>query len=504
MTEPSPGPDYLGLTQPPETLDVDVVFIPVFGRDDDLSDLRGLEVEAMSALGRARASGAFRDGVYELLPVTAGAPWKARAVILVGAGTLVEQDTARRRRVAAAAGLEARRFAAATFAFAVRGPGAGPAAAQAAADGLTSAEFDAGAYKSDQRPWRPSRVLVTVPGGDAGPVADAVRRGRVIGECATFTRELANEPPNVLPPREFARRLAERAAAAGLAVDVLDEARIEALGMRLLLGVARGSAEPPRLVVIRHEPPGAPADPVLALVGKGVTFDTGGLSLKPAEAMDRMKGDMSGGAAVAGAMLAIARLGGPFRVLAVIPMAENMPDGRATRPGDVIRGASGRTVEIINTDAEGRLILADALWYAGQLGATRVVDVATLTGACVVALGHAMAGLFGNDAAWIDVVKRAADRAGDRVWPMPIYEEATEQLRSEIADVVNSAGRPGGAVTAAAFLREFAGDRPWAHLDIAGVAWTEKKSACEVKGATGAAVRTLTELGMTGGRSDPA
>jgi leucyl aminopeptidase len=216
-----------------------------------------------------------------------------------------------------------------------------------------------------------------------------------------------------------------------------------------------------------------------------------------------MKDDMAGGAGVAGAMLALARLQAPFHVIGIIPTAENAVGGRATRPGDVIRGASGTTVEIINTDAEGRLILGDALWYAQQLGATHMVDVATLTGACMVALGRHVSGLFGQPAQWVDTVQVAAETAGDRLWPMPIYEEAREQLRSEIADIVNSAGRPGGAVTAAAFLREFAGDIPWAHLDIAGTAWAETKEPYQPKGATGVAVRTLTELGLTGGRRRP-
>jgi leucyl aminopeptidase len=257
-------------------------------------------------------------------------------------------------------------------------------------------------------------------------------------------------------------------------------------------------------VVLRHEPAHAPAWPVLGFVGKGITFDSGGISIKPAENMDRMKDDMAGGAAVTAAMRALAKLDAPCRVIGVIPTTENMPGGRAMRPGDVVRGASGKTVEILNTDAEGRLILGDALWYAAEQGATHLIDVATLTGACVVALGRNVSGLFGNDEAWIETVRDAAARAGDRVWPMPIYEEAKEQIRSEIADMVNTGGRAGGAVTAAAFLREFAGDRPWAHLDIAGTAWAETKTAYQPKGATGVAVRTLIELGMTAGRLNPA
>jgi leucyl aminopeptidase len=264
--------------------------------------------------------------------------------------------------------------------------------------------------------------------------------------------------------------------------------------MGLLLGVARGSAEPPRVIVLRHEPAGAPAAPVLGLVGKGITFDTGGISIKPADGMERMKDDMAGGAAVICAMRAISLLRAPIRVVAVVPTTENMPGGRAVKPGDVLIAASGKSVEVINTDAEGRLILGDGLWYAQQLGATHLVDVATLTGACVVALGKAASGLFGTPDNWRDAVLNTAALAGDRCWPMPLYDEYAEQIRSDIADIMNTGGRPAGACTAAMFLKEFAGDRPWCHLDIAGTAWVEDPKPYLAKGATGVAVRTLAEL----------
>jgi leucyl aminopeptidase len=264
--------------------------------------------------------------------------------------------------------------------------------------------------------------------------------------------------------------------------------------MGLLLGVARGSHEPPRLMVFRYDPPEARATPVLGLVGKGVTFDTGGISIKPAEGMERMKDDMAGGAAVACAMRAIARLRAPIRVIGIVPATENMPGGRAIRPGDVLKSAEGKTVEVVNTDAEGRLILGDGLWYARQLGATHLVDVATLTGACVVALGKITTGLFGTPPAWVEQVRRVADRAGDRSWPMPIFEEYREQLKSEIADFSNTGGRPAGSITAALFLNEFTGGLPWVHMDIAGTAWAEEAKPYQPKGPTGVAVRTLAEL----------
>jgi len=301
----------------------------------------------------------------------------------------------------------------------------------------------------------------------------------------------------VLTPRVFADRSAALAADAGVGVEVLDERAIEGLGMGLLMGVARGSAEPPRLIVLRYEPAGAAEGPVLGLVGKGITFDTGGISLKPADGMERMKDDMAGGAAVVCAMRAIARLGAPMRVVGVVPTTENMPGERAIKPGDVLRSASGKSVEVVNTDAEGRLILADALWHARRLGATHLVDVATLTGACIVALGRVASGLFGGPEWWVERVRETALAAGDRVWPLPIYDEYLDQLRSEIADFGNSGGRPAGAATAAMFLRQFTGDLPWAHMDIAGTAWMDEAKPHQPKGATGVAVRTLAELAFT-------
>jgi leucyl aminopeptidase len=316
----------------------------------------------------------------------------------------------------------------------------------------------------------------------------------VLGECSNLARQLANEPGNTLTPREFANRAARIAAEGGVKVEILDEQRIAALNMGLLLGVARGSNEPPRLMVFRHDPPGAPATPVLGLVGKGVTFDTGGISIKPADGMERMKDDMAGGAAVACAMRAIGLLGAPIRVVGVVPTTENMPGGRAIKPGDILKSAEGKTVEVINTDAEGRLILGDGLWYARQLGATHLVDVATLTGAVVVALGKTTTGLFGTPDAWVRQVQRVADRAGDRSWPMPMFDDYREQLKSEIADLSNTGGRPAGSITAALFLKEFTGGLPWVHLDIAGTAWSEESRPFMPKGATGAAVRTLASL----------
>jgi leucyl aminopeptidase len=383
--------------------------------------------------------------------------------------------------------------------------------AQAITEGLVMAAYDGDAYKTNARDAGPlTEILVVAPGVGAGAadaagdraaaLSAAVERGRILGECSNIARRMANEPSNVLTPRVFADRAIEACTGVDVHIEIVDEKRIADMKMGLLLGVARGSAEPPRLIVLRYSPPGVTSGPVLALVGKGVTFDTGGISIKPADGMERMKDDMAGGAAVIAAMRAIALLQAPIRVIGVVPATENMPGGRAIKPGDVLTGASGKTVEVINTDAEGRLILGDALWYARELGATHLVDVATLTGACVVALGKTTSGLFATPDWWRDVVRETADRAGDRSWPMPLFDDYAEQLRSEIADMTNTGGRPAGAVTAAMFLKEFTGGLPWAHFDIAGTAWSEDAKPYQPKGANGIAVRTLAELAFTSGK----
>lgn len=494
-------PEFVGSVTRPEAADIDILFVPVFEAEDQLEDVPGLDAATGGDLTRARSGGEFRHQLYEcfITRVVTG-PYAAARVALVGAGRRADADAERLRRVAAACGYAARQRSVQSAGWLVR-TGFDPIRnAELAADGFSAAEFETGAYKSeDKRSGAfPARVVVVAPGAEAAALDRAIARGRTLGECANRARALANEPGNLLTPRVFATRVEEMCGPVGLSVEILDENRIRELGMGLLLGVARGSSEPPRVAVIRHDPVGAPAGHMLGLIGKGITFDTGGVSIKPADGLERMKYDMSGGAAVAAAMRAIAILGGTRRVVAVIPMAENAVGGNATRPGDVLTAASGRTVEVINTDAEGRLILGDALWYAQQLGATHLVDVATLTGACVVALGRAASGLFASPDAWAETVRAAGERAGDRLWRMPVYEEHRDMIRSEVADIVNSAGRWAGASTAAAFLRDFARERPWAHLDIAGTAWSEDCKPYQPKGSTGVAVRTLTELGLMG------
>jgi leucyl aminopeptidase len=481
-------------------VDTDLLVLPIFEGDDArLSGLAGIDEATGGAIGRALATGELPGKPFDLFvtPVIQTQSWRAGRIALIGGGRTDEFGTERLRRLATAAGLTARQRRIKRVGFVHRGDVEAAAAAQAIAEGLMLANFSGDRYKSGERAPGPSEeAIVVVPGGDAA-LERAVDRGCILGECCNLSRDLCNEPSNLLTPSVFADRAAEIGRGAGLVPHILDEDEIARLGMGLLLGVSRGSAEPPRVIVFRHDPPGAPAAPMLGLVGKGITFDTGGISIKPAEGMDRMKDDMAGGAAVICAMRAISLLKAPIKVVGIVPACENMPGGRAIKPGDVLTGASGKTVEVINTDAEGRLILGDGLWYAQRLGATHLVDVATLTGACVVALGKTASGLFGQPDGWVEAVRRAAHRAGDRCWPMPLYEEYAEQLRSEVADLMNSGGRAAGSCTAAMFLKEFAGGLPWAHLDIAGTAWADENKPWQPKGATGVAVRTLAELALT-------
>ena len=487
---------------PSREIDAQLLIVPVF-EEDTLSDEPDLDQATGGDISAARTRGEFKGKPYELL-LTGLHGWRSPRAALVGLGARREYSVDRLRRAAAAGVLAAGQRGVTSVCILHRPTltdgqgGTGERvtvedAVQMFAEGAVLGNFDGGSYKTGDpaRVWVASVALRVAGDADVG---EAVERGRILGESTNIARELANEPSNVLTPREFAERAATMARAAGLTADVLDEKRIAELRMGLLLGVARGSEEPPRLVVLKHEPKSAPKAPVLGLVGKGITFDTGGISIKPAENMDRMKDDMSGGAAVMSAMNAISRLQLPIRCIGVVPMTENMPGGRAVKPGDVLTSAEGKTVEILNTDAEGRLILGDAMWYARQLGATHLVDVATLTGACVVALGRTTSGLFGTPDGWVNQVQRASTRAGDRSWPMPIYDDYKELFKSEIADFANTGGRAGGAITGALFIKEFSGNLPWVHIDIAGTAWAEDAKPYQPKGATGVAVRTLVEL----------
>jgi leucyl aminopeptidase len=489
------------VTMPFAAVDVEVLVVPWF-ENEGPATTPGLDAAVSGEVSRALSQKEFTAAAYEvfLTGFTDGS-WKARRLLLIGGGQRATFGSDRGRKLAAAAGLWAKQRHLQRVGFVVpdKVPVDPAELAQSVSEGLTLAEFDPGQYKTANHEPSPAPAwtIVAAEGIPLSDVSTAAARGRVLGECSNLARSLANEPGNVLTPREFAARISGLAAVDGVRIDVLEDQDLARLEMGLLLGVARGSSEPPRMIVLRYTPAAAPSAPVLGLIGKGITFDTGGISIKPADGMERMKDDMAGGAAVACAIRAIASLGAQRQVVGVVPATENMPGGRAIKPGDVLRSASGKTVEVINTDAEGRLILGDALWYARQLGATHLVDVATLTGACVVALGKITTGLFGDPPEWVDHVRKVANRAGDRVWPMPLFEEYRDQLKSDIADLSNTGGRPAGSITAALFLNEFTGGLPWAHLDIAGTAWAEEAKPYLPKGPSGVAVRTLAELAFT-------
>jgi leucyl aminopeptidase len=322
-----------------------------------------------------------------------------------------------------------------------------------------------------------------------------VERGVILAEAVNFARDLENEPSNYLTPTELALRAQQAAEQYGLGCQIFERERAAELGMGAFLGVAQGSHQPPKFIILNYR--GDPnADRAIGFVGKGITFDTGGISIKPAQGMEEMKGDMSGAASVIAAVVALARLKARINVTAIAPATENMPGGGAIKPGDVLRAMNGKTIEVVNTDAEGRLILADGLSYARRLNLSPIVDVATLTGAISVALGNVAMGVMSNDAALVEQLTRAAAAAGEKIWQLPMFEEYKEQIRSDVADMKNSGGRPAGSITAAWLLREFVDDTPWAHIDMAGVDNYDKDKGAMVKGASGIPVRTLVNFAL--------
>jgi leucyl aminopeptidase len=368
-------------------------------------------------------------------------------------------------------------------------------ATRALVEGAEIAQFDYDTYRSDRKNHDVDSLTLIAPEPDAA-IQRGFDEGLILAAAQNFTRALVNEPGNVLTPTVLAARAKAMCDEAGLACEVYSSEKIQALKMEAFWAVAKGSAEPPALIVMTYEPPTAPAPgaPVIGLVGKGITFDTGGISIKPADGMEKMKYDMAGAAAMIGAMHAIARLKPAIKVIGVVCSAENMPDGRAFKPGDIVTAMSGTTIEIVNTDAEGRLVLADGLHYAKTLGCTHLIDAATLTGACVVALGIINAGLFSNDDATCDKFEAALAISGEKYWRLPVTDDYRDHIKSEIADIMNTGkNRYGGAISAAMFLKEFAGDTPWVHLDIAGCAWNEEKKPWIAYGPSGIAVRSIVE-----------
>ncbi len=412
-----------------------------------------------------------------------------RRVLLVGLGARGDFDAGVLRRAAGAAVRAAKSARTNTLHFIVPSSSDVRALAEGAHLGL----YENGFYQQKDEDESPQLERLTIVGAGEG-LGEELERARVVAESVNWARTLADEPGLSLPPREFARRAAEMAEEFGLRVESLGVEEIRAKGMGGLLGVGQGSEEEPALIVLRYEPEGATEDDELwAFVGKGITFDTGGISIKHGLDMYEMKSDMAGGAAALGALRAIAQLKPNRRVAAVVPAAENMPSGNSIKPGDIVRTFAGPNIECVDTDAEGRLVLVDGIAYAKHLGATRLVDLATLTGSIIIALGTHRAGLFSNDDAWANEVLGASSRAGEPAWRMPVSDDYKKRIESMIADYKNYGGRP-DATAAALLLSKFAGETPWVHLDIAGTAWYEFATPYAPKGASGAGVRMLVEL----------
>ncbi len=471
----------------------DAIIVPAFEKEPP-----PLGVAADEAIKEFYDSGEFtgEKSSFGLLRHPEGL--NARRLVLAGCGKREEFDEAVLRRVAGAAIRKHRSKAVRRVALHLEGKLQTAPMASAAVEGALLGDYDPDRYKTDEK--KNDKHIETFSIAAPAAPADLDRgheQGRILAEAQNHARDLGYEPGNVLTPMELARRAQALAQQEGLECDVLDRERMQQLGMGALLGVAQGSAEAPALIVIRYRPRGeALPDVHLGLVGKGVTFDTGGISIKPSQNMDEMKYDMSGGAAALGAIRAIARLKPPVPVTVLVPAVENMPGPKAQRPGDIVKTLSGKTVEVLNTDAEGRLILCDTLTYAQRLGCTHLIDAATLTGSIVVALGHVNTGVFTNDEKLQSRVLAAAKTEGEKMWPMPLDEEYKDELKSPFADLPNIGSRWGGAVTAAYFLKEFADPKPWVHLDIAGTAWLDKDKPEMAKGPTGVAVRTLARVAL--------
>jgi leucyl aminopeptidase len=482
-----------------ETECLAVVVVDRGEKDKPAPAILGGSQAVQSAGSDLLASGEVTGKIFETVVVHRPQGLKARRLLLVGGGKAKDFSSFELRKLAGTAVrfLKPKQIRALAFLLPEMTTGAADAV-KAAVEGAYVGNFDADTYKSDRKDQLIQELTLLAPAGaDRGALEKALAEARVMGESQNFTRELVNEPGNRMTPTmlaERARKMVAEVNSPHLTIEVLGPEKIRELKMGAFWSVAQGSDEPPQLIVMRYSPPGAPEKPVLGLVGKGITFDSGGISIKAADGMEKMKYDMAGGAAMLGAIRAIALLQPKVKVIGIVCATENMPSGKAQKPGDVQIAMSGKSIEVINTDAEGRLVLADGLAYARQLGATHLIDAATLTGAVVVALASVNAGVFANNDEIYARFEQAERRAGEKMWRMPLDEEYRELIRSGIADIKNTGGRYGGAVTAAMFLKEFVEDTPWIHLDIAGTAWTEENKSWIAQGPSGVAVRSIVEF----------
>jgi leucyl aminopeptidase len=490
-------------SKPYAALETEALVSFVFEETDPIQGrISEIDQTANGLLRNLAKSGELTGKTLEMTLIHAPAGLKAARLLLVGAGKREQFTSATLRKLAGAALRYLKARSVKRLAFLIRENNATEESAQAIAEGVITANFETDKYKTEKKNDKSVDTVLLTGYSDAerSSAEKGLARGRIIAESQNFARDLINEPSNKLTPKILAEKAEAMAKQAGLAVEILDEKKITELKMGALLSVSQGGPEPPRVVVVTYTPANLkPGAPVIGLIGKAVTFDTGGISIKPADGMEKMKYDMAGGATMLGVMRALAALKPNIKVICVVPATENMPGGTAQKPGDIQTAMSGKTIEVLNTDAEGRLILADAVHYAKQLGATHLVDAATLTGAIVVALASINVGVFGGaDQAWTDKVLASARAAGEKMWQMPMDDEYREYIKGTVADIQNiGSGKGGGSITGAWFIREFAGDTPWVHLDIAGTAWNDDAKAWLAKGPTGVALRTLVNLAMS-------
>ena len=503
----------------PSQIETECLVVPVLdaaaGKDGDNSKKHNPHLQTddkavVDAAAELIASGEVTGKMLETVLLHRPQGLKAKRLLLIGGGKAKNFSSAELRKLAGAAVRALKAKGVKGFALVAPTSWQGQAdpqsqstnvyqrdgmgeAVKAIVEGAYVGNFDPNYYQSDREDKKIDTLMIVV-NGDQKALDQALQQGRIIGEAQNFTRDLVNEPGNRMTPTLLAERASAMCHEVGLQCDVYGGEKIREMKMGAFWSVAQGSDEDPKLIIMRYEPAGAPEKPVLGLVGKGITFDSGGISIKPGEGMEKMKYDMAGGAAMIGAMRAIAQLKPKVRVIGIVCASENMPSGKAQKPGDVQIAMSGKSIEIINTDAEGRLVLADGLHYARELGCTHLIDAATLTGACVVALGMVNAGAFSNDEAFFDRFNRALQKAGEKMWRLPVDEEYRDIIKSDIADMKNAGNRWGGAIFAAMFLKEFVGDTPWIHLDIAGVAWMEENKPWIAKGPSGIAVRSIAEF----------
>jgi len=478
----------------------DAIIVPFFeGMERPEGDIATIDKALDGAISQLINQGEIKGKLNEITIIHSLSKLPAARVVIAGLGKQPELSQDKVRGAIAKACRLLRQKGVSSIATIAQGAGIAEITSESAAQAITEGAL-LGIYSFRRHITREAeygqlKQLLIVSGDESELPAleQGCHKGKVMAEATNLARDMVNEPANHMTPGQMAEMAKKLAETCGLELTVLEREQMQELGMGALLGVAQGSRQSPKFMVLHYR--GGDCNEVdVALLGKGVTFDSGGISIKPSAKMGEMKGDMAGGAAVMAAISAIAQLKPKINVMAVIPATENLPSENALKPGDILTAMSGKTIEIISTDAEGRLILADALGYVRKFGAKFMIDVATLTGACVIALGKVCTGAFGNNQELIDRIITAGAEAGELIWQMPMYDQYKEQNKSNVADIKNVGGRDGGAITAAQFLSEFAGDTPWVHLDIAGTSMTDKEKNYLVKGATGVPVRTLVNL----------